>query len=200
MKKIGIIGGTFNPVHNGHLFIAEEIRVTMGFTRVIFIPNKIPPHRTDVNLSTEEHRWNMLNLAISNNDFFESSRVELDRQGMSYTVDTIRCFYNLYHGDSLFFITGMDALLNYSWYNFPELIDMLTGFIAISRPGYAREVLLNKIETNYPLFSNKIIVVNSLLLEISSSDIRKRLKEGKSIKYLIPDTVEKYISDNKLYI
>lgn len=200
MKKIGIIGGTFNPVHNGHLFIAEEIRVTMGFTRVIFIPNKIPPHRTDVNLSTEEHRWNMLNLAISNNNFFESSRVEFNRPGLSYTVDTVKYFYNLYEGESLFFITGIDALINYSWYNFPELMDMLEGFIAISRPGYSREVLLNKIETNYPLFSSKIMLISSLLLEISSSDIRKRLKEGRNIKYLLPDAVEKYILGNKLYI
>jgi len=200
MKKIGIIGGTFNPVHNGHLFIAEEIRVSMGFTGIIFIPNKIPPHRTDFDLVSEEHRWNMLNLAISNNVFFESSRVELDRQGVSYTVDTVKYFYELYHGDSLFFITGTDALLNYSWYNFPELMEMLEGFITISRPGYDREILLNKIETNYPLCTDKIIVVNSLLLEISSSDLRKRLKTGKSIKYLIPDKVEKYILDRKLYI
>ncbi|MEQ8191394.1 MAG: nicotinate-nucleotide adenylyltransferase [Candidatus Eremiobacterota bacterium] len=200
MKKIGIIGGTFNPVHNGHLFIAEEIRVSMGFTGIIFIPNKIPPHRTDVDLVSEEHRWNMLNLAISNNVFFESSRVEFDRQGVSYTVDTVKYFYELYHGDSLFFITGTDALLNYSWYSFPELMEMLEGFITISRPGYDREILLNKIETNYPLCADKIIVVNSLLLEISSSDLRKRLKTGKSIKYLIPDKVEKYILDKKLYI
>jgi nicotinate-nucleotide adenylyltransferase len=198
MKKIGIIGGTFNPVHNGHLFIAEEIRVSMGFTKIIFIPNKIPPHR-NIDLLTEEHRWNMLNMAINNNRFFESSRVELDRPGLSYTVDTIRYFYNLYR-DSLFFVTGMDALLNYSWYNFPELIDMLEGFIAISRPGYSREILLDKIQKYYPLVSSKIILINSLLLEISSSDIRKRLKVGKSIKYLIPDAVEKYILDNKLYI
>ena len=199
MKKIGIIGGTFNPIHNGHLFIAEEIRVSMEFTKIIFIPNRIPPHR-NIDLLTEEHRWNMLNLAIGNNRFFESSRVELDRSGLSYTVDTIRYFYNLYQGDSLFFITGTDALLNYSWYNFPELIEMLEGFIAISRPGYSREILLDKIKKYYPLFSSKIILIDSLLLEISSSDIRKRLKDGKTIKYLIPDTVEKYILDKKLYI
>jgi nicotinate-nucleotide adenylyltransferase len=197
--RIGILGGTFNPIHNGHLFIAEETRVTFQLSRVIFVVNKIPPHRNDTALLDTEHRWNMINLAISTNPFFASSRVELDRPGLSYTIDTIRYFYNFYPQDSLFFITGLDSLLNYSWHEFEKLIDMLENFIIIVRPGYSRELLQDKIRTSYPYCSHKIIIFDSISLEISSTDIRKRLIEGKNIKYLLPDSVEKYIFDKGIY-
>jgi len=142
----------------------------------------------------------MLNLGISSNQFFESSRIELDRTRISYSVDTIRYFYNIYQNNPLFFITGLDALLNYSWHNFEEIIELVENFIAVSRPGYSGKRFQDKIKKLYPLCLNKIIQFDILLLEISSTNIRERLYKGKSIKYLVPESIEKYILDNRLYL
>ncbi len=193
------MGGTFNPIHNGHLFVAEEARVRLNLSEVIFVPNKIPPHRSDIP-ADEIHRRNMLELALEGNIFFSFSPVELEREGPSYTVDTVKYFSRLFPKDSLFFITGLDSLLNYNWYRFEDLMDILSSFIAVSRPGYSKKEFYKKIKTLYPEKLEKIILLDTILIEISSSDIRNRVKDGRSIKYLLPEKVEQYILDNKLYL
>jgi len=193
------MGGTFNPIHNGHLFVAEEARVRLKLSEVIFVPNKIPPHRSDIQ-TDEIHRRNMLELALEGNSFFSFSPVELEREGPSYTVDTVKYFSYHFPHNSLFFITGLDSLLNYNWYRFEDLMDILSSFIAVSRPGYSKKKFYKKIKTLYPEKLEKIILLDTILIEISSSDIRNRVKEGRSIKYLLPEKVEQYILDNKLYL
>jgi nicotinate-nucleotide adenylyltransferase len=198
VTKIGLMGGTFNPIHNGHLFIAEEARIYYSLSKVIFIPNNIPPHRNTGNLPNED-RFNMIKLAIESNPYFDVSRFEIDNSGVSYSVNTVKYFYNSLKNTSLFFISGMDALLNYEWYDFENLMSMLENFIVLSRPGYSKENLVQKINKLYPSCSHKISIFDSILLDISSSGIRQRLAGGKNIKYLVPQKVEEYISEKRLY-
>lgn len=192
------MGGTFNPVHNAHLFIAEEAREVFSLSKVIFVPNKIPPHRSLCSSSLLD-RINMLKLALSSNNFFDLSLFELDRDCISYSIDTVKYFFEKYPKTPLYFITGTDSLLKYDWKSLEDLIDMLEAFISLSRPKYSKELLFDRIKTKYPDHYHKIIIFDSLFLEISSSDIRKRIKEGRSIKYLVPEGVEKYILENGLY-
>ena len=187
------MGGIFDPIHYGHLFTAEEARVNFRLDKIIFIPCRQPAHKKENNISKPECRYSMTILATSNNPFFEVSKIELYRSGPSYSIDTVKEFIKKYnHKIQIFFITGADAFLEINtWYKSDELIN-LCQFVVATRPGYD----LNKLDQRF----NKIIKIMEIpALAISSTDIRKRVREGNNIRYLLPYEVEEYIYKNKLY-
>ena len=199
--KIGISGGTFDPIHYAHLIVAEQIRESMGLDRIIFIPSGSPPHKDNKKVTPAEYRYRMAELAISTNPHFEVSRIEVDRAGRTYTVDTLTQLKALYGQEArLFFITGADIIPELqTWRNFEKLFT-LCDFIAVLRPGYKKEGFLKDIENLKDTYKAVIHVVDAPLIGISSTIIRERVMAGKSVRYLLPENVEKYIYDKGLYI
>jgi nicotinate-nucleotide adenylyltransferase len=193
IKRLGIMGGVFDPIHCGHLFAAEEARIEFKLDKVIFVPCRQPAHKRGNDISDPEDRYLMTVLATGNNQFFEVSKVELNRPGPSYSIDTVKEFLKKYnHGVKIFFITGADAFLEVdSWYKSEELIK-LCQFVAATRPEYD----LNKLDKK---FKKIIKIIEIPALAISSTDIRRRVREGKSVKYLLPQEVEEYIYKKGLY-
>ncbi len=192
-KRIGVFGGTFNPVHYGHLLAAEQVRHQLKLDTVIFIPAMTPPHKKAVSLIEARHRINMLKIAVKGNPFFEVSDIEIKRQVISYTYDTVHAFKKIYpSGTVLYFIAGSDSALTIqSWKNYTELLRSCK-FIAVDRPGY-------KLTGYRKNFRNKVKFISMPLLDISSSEIRTRIRKGQSIRYLLPVKVEEYIYSHKLY-
>lgn len=194
------MGGTFDPIHFGHLVAAEAARCEFGLDKVIFVPSGRPPHKPHGPVTDKESRYLMTVLATINNPFFEVSRVELDREGYSFTVDTLKEFRSQFTGNvELFFITGADAVLQiFTWKAAEQLLDLCT-VIAATRPGYPLEELKATVEAINRTTKGHVEVLQVPALAISSSDIRHRVKEGRSIKYLLPDAVEHYIMKRGLY-
>lgn len=199
MQKIGIMGGTFDPIHYGHLVAAEEARWQFGLEKVIFIPAGHPPHKVSRKISEARHRLAMTRLAIESNPFFAASAIEIERPGLSYTINTVRDMRNTYPLTDIYFITGADAVLEIlSWKHIDELLDQCC-FIAAKRPGYR----LGRLKTKLPGLRKeqlkRITVIEVPALAISSTDIRQRVQTGRPIKYLLPEAVEKYIREQGLY-
>lgn len=199
-KKIAIMGGTFDPIHIGHLVTAEAVRDEFNIDEVLFVPTGNPPHKANLNITTTEHRYLMTVLATAGNDQFNVSRIEIDREGMTYTVDTIKELKNIYGKESkLYFITGADAIGQIlTWKRADELLQMCT-FVAVTRPGYKSQELMDKVERLNKQFKSSVKFLEVPALAISSSDIRERVSKGRPIKYLVTEEVEKYIYKHKLY-
>jgi nicotinate-nucleotide adenylyltransferase len=201
-KAIGIMGGTFDPIHYGHLVNADGARVKFNLDKVIFVPSGTPPHKKEYPVTASEHRYLMTLLATISNPYFGISRSEIDRPGLSYAVDTLRDFRQRYGNDTeLYFITGADAILEIlTWKDVGELIT-LCNFIAATRPGYSLaglEAIVSTIRaTRKPDFGVDSVEVPALV--ISSTDIRERVRSAQPIKYLLPETVENYIRKEGLY-
>lgn len=197
MQRIGIIGGTFDPIHYGHLLMAEEARQAFALDQIVFIPNGRPAHKKAYLVSSPEDRYAMTLLATDSNPFFCCSRLELDRPGPSYTIDTLRAYRTLHPDlDALYFITGADTVLDIlTWHEYDKLATECR-FIAVTRPGFELG-RLEKMLTGG--FLDQISFLPIPGLEISSTDLRRRVREGRSLKYLTPDTVEDYIRQNGLY-
>ena len=187
--KTGILGGTFNPIHLGHLILAEEAREKMGLDRIIFMPAYLPPHKDTLDVAAASDRYKMVKLAIKDNKHFSVSDMEIKRDGRSYTIDTIREFRRKFPSDEIYFITGSD-LLKYldEWKDLPEIIKMLK-FVVATRPGYPLEKIPSYIQT-----------VAIRAVDISAFEIRSCIQEGRSFRYLVPDAVYDYIAKNKLYV
>ncbi len=187
-SKIGILGGTFNPVHFGHLILAEQVRGQLGLDRVIFVPTFMPPHKSNSDVIPARYRFEMLRLAIGNNRAFSVSDIEIRRKGKSYTVDTLRQIKKRHPNAALFFICGSDLVSEIpSWKNVDEIYALAT-FVLARRPGYGRR-----------LSGRPFIKINVAQVDISSSLIRKLRREGRSIRYLTPNSVVKYIERHRLY-
>lgn len=186
--KIGILGGTFNPVHMGHLILAEEVREKLSFERIIFVPANLPPHKAMTDVAPAAARFAMIQRAIAENPCLSVSDLEIKRSGRSYTIDTVREFKAVYPADDLYFITGSD-LLNYldGWKDLREIIGMV-HFVVATRPGYPLEEIPAEIET-----------VPIRAVDISAFEIRERVKGGKSFRYLVPRPVYDYIIEKGLY-
>ena len=207
MKSVALFGGTFNPIHYGHLAIAEEVREKHNIDKIIFIPTNLPPHKEPEDLVDAKRRAIMAYLGTVSNPCFEVSTYEVDRGGKSYAIDTVRHFHQIFGGKiELSFIIGADMLLEiFSWKNIGEILE-LCRFIAVSRPGYEVQKILNQhflSAQNHSLGSKmieKITVDETAMLDISSTIIRRRIKEWKSIKYLVPEPVEQFIHNHQLYI
>nr|MBU1328514.1 nicotinate-nucleotide adenylyltransferase [Candidatus Omnitrophota bacterium] len=186
--RIGILGGTFDPVHNGHVYLAEKTCAKLRLDKVIFIPTYLPPHKKGIRVTTAKHRFNMLKLAIQANKKFKISDMEIKRMGRSYSVETLRRLRKKYGAKAeLFFITGSDSLKELDkWKNLKEIFT-LCKFVIVERPGF-------KVKRK----PDDFILLNINAKDISSSDIRNRI-ESKSVKSLIPAKVKAYIARHKLY-
>lgn len=197
--KVGVLGGTFDPVHNGHLIIAEEAQAKLGLSKVIFIPAGRPWFKDGENVSDMEWRLDMLRLAVEGNSAFEIDVQELERPGASYTVDTMeQLSARLGEGMQLFFIIGLDALAELGRWKEPRRLASICHFATMRRPGYTA-LDLDPLEKEVPGVSDRIHVLDNVQVDISSSDIRERVKEGLSIRYLVPPAVGSYIEEKGLY-
>ncbi|HKM17742.1 MAG: nicotinate-nucleotide adenylyltransferase [Firmicutes bacterium] len=196
--KIGIMGGTFDPIHYGHLVTAEIVRGEFSIDRVLFVPSGLPPHKDPRLVSHMEHRYLMTVFATLTNPYFEVSRVDIDRGRETYTIDTLRDLRMLYGEQvDLYFITGADAIAGImGWKDAAELVQ-LAEFVAATRPGYRFECAVTEW---FEQHGKKLHLLQVPAMAISSTDIRRRVQGQKSIRYLVPEAVEHYIHKNGLYL
>ncbi|WP_353684863.1 nicotinate-nucleotide adenylyltransferase [Thermodesulfovibrio sp. 3907-1M] len=203
--KIGLFGGTFNPIHYGHLRVAEEVREAFLLDKILFIPAGIPPLKK-YDILQPMHRLKMTELAVKDNPFFEVSDFEAKQKKPSYTINTLTHLKKLYQNDTLFFIMGIDAFLELkSWHRYEELLRMV-DFIVMSRPGFDSlqnyELIEDEEAENCFKIKNsdkKAFFISVFPFWISSTQIRKMIQNGKTIRYLVPEEVREYIEKNKLY-
>lgn len=197
-KKLGIMGGTFDPIHLGHLRTAEFVYERLGLEKIIFVPAFIAPHKVGLEFAPAADRYRMTELATRPYPYFEVTDIELRRSGVSYTYDTVLELKQQYPGYELYFIVGADAvpMLN-TWHNIRELLTEVT-FIAADRPGYGQTI--NKVCKFFgELAQNKILLLKTPEVDISSTDIRERVKQELPIEELVPASVAEYILKEHLY-
>lgn len=197
--RVGLMGGTFDPVHNGHLMAAELVRHHYGLDYVVFIPAAQSPLKKE-EPSDGRHRYVMLCLATVGNPFFRVSPYELDRDKPSYTIRTIRAFREMMPGAELVFITGVDAALQLPLWKSPEELLSLARFVAVSRSGFPRAELSKVIERFPEEMRRNFEVLETPMLPISASEIRERVRAGLPIRYLVPEQVADYIRKEGLYL
>jgi nicotinate-nucleotide adenylyltransferase len=199
MKKIGVMGGTFDPVHLGHLAIAEEARQQIGLEEVIFLPAGRPYFKDLATISPAEDRINMLKLALAGKAYFRISLMEIMRPGPSYAVDSIaQMKEKLEPDDEIFFIMGWDSLMTLHLWQEPQRLISLCRVAAAPRPGYSKpDIAL--IEKDLPGISQRVIVMEKPLIDISATDIRQRVLRGLPIDHLVPVEVARYIREHQLY-
>jgi len=199
--RIGIMGGSFDPLHIGHLIVAQDAVEYLGLSEVVFIPAAIPPHKQHLQRIDSEHRLKMLRLAVESNPKFSVSDVEVQRGGVSYTIDTLKTLHKVYPDAALLLIVGSDTLVDlHTWHKVEEILE-LCEVATFLRPGEdSLEAIAEKIplpeKQKQPLLQN---VIDAHRIEISSSEIRRRLTEGLDIRYLVPPEVETYINEHSLY-
>lgn len=200
MKKIGILGGSFDPIHLGHIGLAVDAMKEVGLDKVIFIPAKLQPFKLDKKVTSGNHRLAMINKAIDGIKGLEASSYELDAKGISYTYLTIRAMRDILGNSAkLYFITGTDSFLKIeSWKNSEELLNSCSYIIG-TRPGYKQKELELCIEGLNRKYNTEVINIHNTQLDISSTEIRHRIKQGISCSDLIPEEVERYIIANGLY-
>jgi len=217
MQRLGILGGTFNPIHYGHLSAAEEVRDRLKLEKVIFIPSYLPPHKMDEDIPSAVQRQEMVRIALKGNAHFAVSDMEIRRGGRSYTIDTIEALRQAQPGSELYFLTGLDSFLEIrTWKEWDRLLT-LCSFVVLSRDGYRfrdiaqlgfldvpeRELAAldarEKDRVVIPTGSRPVYLERVPFYDISSTNIRTRVREGRSIKYHLPEAVEHYIIENKLY-
>jgi nicotinate-nucleotide adenylyltransferase len=194
---LGILGGTFDPPHLGHLILAETACDALDLTRVLFVPAADPPHKRDLVLTPIEHRVAMLKSAIEGNPRFAISDVDMARSGPHYTVDTLRILKEQNPDSELYFILGGDALHDLVDWRYPGGIIAQARLAAMGRPG--AKVDLASLEAKLPGISHQVVFVDAPSIGISATLIRDNLHQSRSIRYLVPDPVEKYIMEHKLY-
>jgi nicotinate-nucleotide adenylyltransferase len=189
MKRIGIIGGTFNPIHIGHLTIAQMVSEQLQLDKVFFVPSNLPPHKSSKSVASAKDRCHMRHLAIKGNTRFEISDFEIKKKGKSFSIDTVNYFRDIHpRGTKLFFIIGSDLLATlHTWKRINEILKIVT-FVAVNRPGYKERKSKIKVKS-----------VTTAGLHTSSSYVRRRIISGKTVKYLVPDSVLTYIKQKKLY-
>ncbi len=199
-RRIGVMGGTFDPIHYGHLVAAAEAVEEFGLEQVVFVPAGQPPHKQPETVSDAFHRYMMTVLATVANEMFTVSRIEIDRPGPTYTVDTLTELQRRYGPETeLYFITGADAMSQIlQWKDGASLFE-LCHFIAATRPGYGLMAFKKALGPVYNKFKDRIHPLQVPALAISSTDIRRRIREGRSARYLLPDPVWHYIVKNGLY-
>ncbi len=192
--KIGLFGGSFDPIHNGHLRLAIWTKNRLFLDWIILVPAAVPPHKQLMNLTHSAHRYRMIQIAIENYPEFEVSDVELKREGISYTIDTIYHYQKeLMTGkDNLFLIIGADSLLDFPNWKDPDKIVKNCQLVVLQRPRVSLEQALTK-------FKRRAIILQSPLINISATEIRRRIREEDSISQLVPPAVERYIYEHNLY-
>ncbi len=194
--RIGIMGGTFDPIHLGHLFIAEDARVRLSLDVVHFIPNGSPPHKSSLEIIPSHHRYEMVRLATDANPYFVCNDIEMNRIGPAYAIDTLEQFKADFPDSQLFFVTGLDAVTEItSWKRYHDVME-LASFVVATRPGFHRSSLLSRLPDVY---LSRIEIIESIGLDISSTQVRERIASGLTVRYLVPDEVLDYIDQQGLY-
>ena len=192
-RRIGILGGTFDPIHNGHLIIGQEMAWRRGLDRVLFVPSADPPHKAYPEMASAEARVEMVRLAVGDTPMFELSLVELERPGKSYTVDTLRALRAEMGPEVQFsLLLGADSAQDMRTWCDPEGVVRLAHIVVVDRPGFDRSAI-------DPTLAQHMEVVGAPLLEISSTDIRSRVRSGRPIRYLVPEEVAGFIERQGLY-
>ncbi len=198
--NIGVLGGTFDPIHRAHIIVAEETRARLELAEVLFVPTAETPLKEDSSISAVEHRVQMVCLAIADYPYFKLSTIEIDRPGPSYTVDTIaRLRDELGAGYELFFIVGWDILAQLPRWKEPSRLIKMCHLVAVPRPGYPAPDL-KFMEPKVSGLSQRVILMDKPEIDISAVGIRSRVAQGLSIRHLVPEPVEKYIKQHRLYI
>ena len=209
MRRIGVLGGTFDPLHLGHLRAAEVVRDAMRLDKVLFVPASTPPHKASPPVTEGEHRFGMLERALSSEPFFEASRLELDRGGRSYTIDTLEALAAGSRDSRFFFVTGTDAFSEIrTWKSWQKLLEA-HWFVVHERPGFPigpvqddlpgdidSRVLESELE---PGTEPRVLFLRRPMLQVSSTEIRRSIRENRSVRFLVPDAVADYIRENRLY-
>ncbi|MBI5473766.1 MAG: nicotinate-nucleotide adenylyltransferase [Ignavibacteriae bacterium] len=190
--RLGILGGSFNPPHIGHLIVSSHISAELKLDRIVFVPTSVAPHKVNNHTASPDHRLAMLKLAVQGNPHFDVSDVELRRGGVSYSVDTLRLMKNAGHDDELFLLIGMDNLIDFHTWKSPEEILQLATVIVMTRPGF-------QVENVPPMMKDRVTVCSVPGIDISSREIRERANAGKPITYRVTREVEEYILRNNLY-
>lgn len=201
-SKIGVLGGTFDPIHLGHLIVAEDIRQKLGLGKVLFVPAGRPwlKLKEEKPISAAEHRLAMVRLAVASNPYFKVSTLEIDRPGLSYSIDTVlELKAKLGAGAEIYFIVGPDALAELPRWKDPGRLVEICQVVGIGRPGHA-QTDLHILESSIPGVSQRIMLMDVPQIDIGATEIRKRVAQGLSIRYLVPEAVEKYIVHHKLYL
>jgi nicotinate-nucleotide adenylyltransferase len=196
--KVGLLGGTFNPLHTGHLILAQEAMEHAALERVVFMPNREPPHKNRA-LIDAEHRYQMLSLGIASQPRFYASRFELEREGPSYSVDTVAALREAHPDWQWYFITGADALMRYEWKDLDRLLGLLAAMLVGTRPGFSLTTLLERLDGLQLRHRQRVQTFEFAGLEVSSTDLRSRVEAGRTISYLVPRSVEAYIAKYGLY-
>jgi nicotinate-nucleotide adenylyltransferase len=196
-ERIGVLGGTFDPVHNGHLRIADTLRTALNLDRVLWVPAGRPPHKSDQIVSSDRDRLAMLDLALAGSATDEISTIDIDRSGPSYTADTLEILAGRFPSARLFFLMGEDSLRDLPTWHDPERILRVAELAVAGRPGV--ETDLESLELQVRGVGKHVHVVPTKEIAISSSDIRRRVRESQPVGGLVPAIVEAYIRDNGLY-
>ena len=197
-KSLGILGGTFDPIHMGHLRMAEHVFQRMELESIVFIPAYVPPHKLGQDFAPAQDRYAMTELAVADNPHFTVSDMELKRTGVSYTIDTIRQLHAQYEDRELNFIIGADSVAQlHTWHNIEEMLE-LTRFVAVWRPGYedAMEELVRHLGEQA---KERVLLLDTPVYDISSTEIRTRIRQGLGLAGLVPPAVERYIYEHGLY-
>lgn len=191
--KVAIMGGTFNPIHYAHLLSAEQVREGLGYDKILFVPAARPPHKSQPDLVSAEHRYQMVLLATADNPYFEVSRIELERAGPSYTIQTIKALQPIYGKETeLAWIIGADSLIEYKiWKDFNDVLAQCT-MIVTTRPNYKLDSVPLEIR-------NRVVTFQITGSDISATEIRERVRNNISIRYLVPESVVTYINQHRLY-
>lgn len=197
--KIGIMGGTFNPIHYGHLVLSEYVLDALNLDYVIFIPTGNPPHKEESDIIDAEDRLKMVELAVETNSKFKVSSMEINRPYKSYTIDTIKELKQLYEDDELYFILGADSLLTLKYWKDSDKIIELINIVVVDRRKFNFKEVDEEIVRLNNLNNGNIQRIEFPFIEISSTFIRDRIIKDKSIKYLVPDKVKDYIYEKNLY-
>ena len=198
--NIGVMGGTFDPIHNGHLIVAEEARARINLAEILFVPAGQPWLKTDRPISAAEHRLQMVRFAIADKPYFKLSTVDIERAGASYTVDTIADLQGQIGAeDELFLILGWDSLAELPQWHEPSQLITMCRLVVVPRPGYPRPKL-KKLEASIPGLSQRVMFMEKPKIDISSSLIRERAAQGLTIYHLVPEPVNRYIKGYRLYL
>ena len=198
---LGVLGGTFDPIHLGHVAAANAAQQQLSLDSIVLVPSRIPPHRADPVGASGEHRLAMAALAAAGRPGWSASRIELDREGPSYTYETLQALGES-NGTQIFFITGADAFADIAtWSRYPAVLD-LAHFVVVSRPGITLDSLRERVPSAFGRPSNaetRVILVEADTPDVSSTEIRRRVRAGDSLSGLVPDAVERYIQARHLY-
>jgi nicotinate-nucleotide adenylyltransferase len=198
--KVGVIGGTFDPIHDGHLSIAEEARARLDLAEVLFVPAGLPWLKANLPISPAEHRAEMVRLAIADRPSCKLSTVDIERSGATHTVDTLTELLSQYGGGTeLFFILGWDGLTELPQWHEPSRLIKMCHLVAVPRPGYLPPDI-ESLEGAIPGISQRVILLEKPRVDISATAIRQRVAQGQSIRHLVPEPVEKYIKQHRLYL